>query len=203
MSRKSLFSVWLSFIFLSKCLAKAWWRLKLWPECHTTLAPSLRGWDLPVWLLVLPLWAVWKIHQALPLESVRIREQALQWPHTRHIFINRHLAAQMWCLGERQITADTSLLLSCRFGAAQAYRCTHTGISSPELLKTDGLYPFHCSLFTLMVWDLTFTVCECESSWLYLPPGRTATTVLPTSKHTALPSVRKPETQRGCRDWPE
>lgn len=36
-----------------------------------------------------------------------------------------------------------------------------------------------------------------------IPPGRTATTVLPTSKHTALASVRKPETQRRCRDWPE
>lgn len=64
------------------------------------------------------------------------------------------------------------------------YRWTHTSIS-PELLKTDGLYPFQCRLFTLMVWDLTFTVCECESSWLYpvryLRAGRQTLYCLPLS----------------------
>lgn len=72
---------------------------------HRSHSRSLRGCNLPVWSLVLPLWAVWKIHQAFPLESVWIREQALQWPHTRHIFINRHLAAQMLCLRKHKITA--------------------------------------------------------------------------------------------------
>lgn len=56
------------------------------------------------------------------------------------------------------------------------YRSTHTSISCPELLKTDGLYPFQRRLFTLMVQDLTFALCECESSWLcpvwYLQAGQ-------------------------------
>lgn len=136
--------------------------------------------------LVLPLWAVWKIHQAFPLESVRIREQALQWPHTRHIFYQSTLSSanvefrrtQNHC--RRQFASVLQV-----FGAAQAYRCTHTGISSPELLKTDGRYPFHCRLFTLMVWDLTFTACECESSWLspvrYLRAGQRPLSCLPLS----------------------
>lgn len=48
------------------------------------------------------------------------------------------------------------------------------GVGSPDLLKTDGLQPFH--LFTLMVCDLTFAVRDRESSWLELvrpPAGRT------------------------------
>ena len=36
--------------------------------------------------------------------------------------------------------------------------CTHRTMSHPERLNTDGLYPFQCGLFTLMVGDLTFTV---------------------------------------------
>lgn len=62
----------------------------------------------------------------------------------------------------------------CAGHLVRPYRRDQEGVGSPELLKTDGLQPFH--LFTLMVCDLTFTVRDRHSSWLEPvrpPAGRT------------------------------
>lgn len=206
MSQKPFFQFFrFSFIFLSKCLAKAWWRLKLWPECHTTLTPSLRGWALPVWLLVLPLWAVWKIHQAFPLESVRIREQALQWPHMQHKFYQSTLSSANVAFRRMQNHCRhqfaSFLQVWCSTGVQMyAHRHQQSWIVKNRWTIPFSLQPFH----TDGVRPDLYCVWVREQLALSgaIPPGRTATTVLSTSEHTALPFVRKPETQRGCRGWP-
>ncbi len=125
---------------------------------HCSHSLSLRDCNLPVWSPVLPLWAAWKIHQAFPLESVWIRQQALQWKHTRHVFINQRLATQMLCLQKRKTTAVTFFFFSfffkcCRSGQAhtvcrvQTHAHTHTHISPSWFVKSRRTVAFSVKAF--------------------------------------------------------
>lgn len=84
-----------------------------WPESQVTfslcctLSCPLRGCNLPVRLLVLPLWAAWKIHQGLPLESVWIRQRALQWSLIWHFYHSAFSNANVMLI-KHQITAEAT-----------------------------------------------------------------------------------------------
>lgn len=158
--------------------------VKIWPECqvtlslYCTLSLFLRGCNLPLWSLVLPLWAVWKIHQAFPLESVRIRVQALQWPLTWHFYHSTFSNANVM-FRKHKITAEVAFWAEPSASRLHCtIRCTRCRQQHWTVRKADGVYASRCRLFTLMVRDLTFPGCEFESGWLcpvwHLRAGRGA-----------------------------
>lgn len=126
------------------------WKMKLWPGCNFTpllSTLSLKGCNVAVCSLVLPLWAVWKIHQAVPLESVWIRAQALHWPHTPHFHQSTLSNANVLFTKTQNHSNPPSPppLLQVTGSTRCMCRCMITTSSSPVEFKTDGLYPFQCS----------------------------------------------------------
>lgn len=169
---------------------------------------SLRGCNMPVWSLVLPLWAVWKIHQAFPLESVWIREQALQWPHTRRIYLSIDAWQRKCCIYETQNHNSRPIFCFFFFAAGQVkhilyvlYMQIHTHTHNHQqswMVKNRWTIPFSVQAFHT---DGARPDLYCVRVWEQLalsgaiPPGRTANTAPSTSEHAALPAVKKSYTE--------
>lgn len=138
-----------------------------------------------------PLWAAWKIHQAFPLESVWIRGQALQQPHTWHFYHLRLNSANVM-FRKQQITADAPRLTAARFRPAhlqgQSVHANSQGSQVPTD-KTRWTIPFSFEFFTLIVRVLTFTVSKCEqlAGSGVTPRGRMDHTALSTLERTVHP----------------